>query len=74
MMRKEYFNCNCSDNAHTFVLMSFPPGGEAAHDYLYVSMFLNDSCGFWRRAWRGIKYIFGHKSVFGDWDEILLCE
>ena len=28
--------------------------------------------GFWQRVWTGIRYIFGYKSRYGDFDEMVL--
>ena len=29
---------------------------------------------FWKRLWRGLKYIFGHKSNYGNFDEFILSK
>jgi hypothetical protein len=29
---------------------------------------------FFKRFWLGLKYAFGYKSKYGDWDEIVLDE
>jgi hypothetical protein len=41
-------------------------------EYLYVHFYLHDYNRWWKRLWHGIKYIFGHKSRYGHWDEILI--
>lgn len=28
--------------------------------------------GFFNRLWIGLKYAFGYKSKYGDWDEMIL--
>lgn len=41
-------------------------------DLLYVYPKLHTYNGFFKRLWIGIKYAFGYKSRFGEFDEILL--
>lgn len=40
---------------------------------VYLSVHLV-SGSFWQRLKNGIKYIFGHKSIYGDFDEFLFKE
>lgn len=39
-----------------------------------VQIHLKNYKGFFERVWVGVKYIFGYKSKYGDWDEMLLDE
>jgi hypothetical protein len=39
---------------------------------LYVETHLVTHKNFFKRLWVGLKYAFGYKSRFGEWDEILL--
>jgi hypothetical protein len=39
---------------------------------LYVETHLVTHKNFFKRLWVGLKYTFGYKSRFGEWDEILL--
>jgi len=39
---------------------------------LYVETHLVTHRNFFKRLWVGLKYAFGYKSRFGEWDEILL--
>jgi hypothetical protein len=46
--------------------------GEYPPD-LYLGIHL-DNCGgrFWRRLWYAVRYLFGYKSRYGAWDELIL--
>lgn len=68
--RQKLFICECGDISHQFVLSYYPDDKD--WDEAYIEIFLTDNCGFWKRLWYGIKYIFGYKSRFGAFDEILL--
>lgn len=39
-----------------------------------VQVHLVNYRNFFQRVLVGIKYIFGHKSKYGDWDEMILDE
>lgn len=41
---------------------------------LYVTLHLQNHKGFFKRLLHGLKYIFGHKSIYGEWDEFLFKE
>lgn len=34
----------------------------------YVSIFLNQYRGFFKRLWVAVKYVFGYKCRYGHWD------
>lgn len=58
--------CKCSSSEHQMIFRSFKN-----EDEIYVDVHLTDQ-GFFRRLKHGIKYIFGYKSKYGAWDEIIL--
>ena len=66
-MNHELFVCTCGDVDHQMIISMFDDEPE-----LYVTMHLVRA-GFFRRLWTGIKYIFGKKSIYGDFDEIILA-
>jgi hypothetical protein len=68
-MDREYVECNCSCSEHTLRFAWFRNEKDPA---LYVDVFLHQYYGFWKRLWLGIKYICGHKSKYGHFDEALL--
>ena len=58
-----YFECHCGSSEHTlrFVL-------DKEHKELYTDIYLNQWRPLWKRVWVGVKYIFGYKSKYGEWD------
>ncbi len=62
-----YVRCECSSQEH-FVVFDYDQefGDFCFHVYLY------DHKSFFGRLWEGLKYIFGYKSKYGHFDEILL--
>lgn len=60
--------CACHTKDHTVFFDYDESDGE-----LYLTIHLVDlGGGFWQRLWRGLKYAFGYKSRFGDWDELII--
>jgi hypothetical protein len=55
-----FFECDCYSEEHTLKFNYSPEDRE-----VYCTIFLDNPC-FWKRIWRGIKYIFGYKSRYGD--------
>lgn len=69
-----HVDCSCLHPEHQLRFHYDPEFyGEDVEErgLLQVEVFLTDG-GFWRRLKTGIKYIFGHKSSFGHFDEILI--
>ena len=65
-MKKTYLECDCWSLDHVMRLSYF----EDEPDTLYVETHLR-SYGFFRRVWHAIKYVFGYRSRYGDFDEYL---
>lgn len=59
--------CECSSCEHQMIVR-----WDGSDNEVYVEVHLADSKGFWKRMWHGLKYIFGHKSRYGAFDEIIL--
>lgn len=69
-MTEELLLCQCGDPAHQLI-MFYDDDIEAPA--VYVSVHLSPEPNFFKRLWRGIKYIFSNKrSIYGDFDEIIL--
>jgi hypothetical protein len=64
----QVFICECHSFEHQ---MKFIHDAEDNSLYVYVHL-TKDS--FWRRLKKGIQYIFGHSSRFGEWDEFIFQE
>ena len=61
------FLCECSSCEHQFIVRWDNDDKE-----VYISIHLANYLGFWKRLLEGIKYIFGHKCRYGQFDEIIL--
>ena len=75
-LKSEYFECQCNCNEHTLKLwLDSEPidPKDPWNGIIYVSVFLASDV-WYKRLWYGLKYIFGYKSKFGAFDEILLRE
>lgn len=69
-MTEELLLCQCGDPAHQLVVFYDNNPEEPA---VYVSVHLSPESNFFKRLWRGFKYIFSnHRSIYGDFDEIIL--
>jgi hypothetical protein len=64
---RKVFVCNCSTLEHQIAIWY-----DDEDETLYFEPHLNDSLGFWFRLVTAVKYIFGVKSKFGAWDEVVL--
>lgn len=69
-MEHEILLCQCGDPSHQLIFFydddDFAPA-------VYVSVHLSPEPNFFKRLWRGLKYIFSRKrSIYGDFDEIVL--
>lgn len=65
-MKNELFLCECNSIEHQ---LTFSYDEEECE--VFVSIHLVPDT-FWKRVKNGIKYIFGHRSIYGDFDEFIL--
>lgn len=65
---EELFICRCHDVQHQFIISTVD---FDEHPEVYLSVFLYPA-GFFKRILYAVKYIFGHRSVFGYFDEIII--
>lgn len=66
---EEILVCACSSLEHQVIIRGYSDGDE-----LYVNIHLNSSDNIFKRIWIGIRFIFGYKSRFGEWDEFVLTK
>ena len=64
-----YFECSCGSTEHT-IRFTIDKGDKELHTDIY----LNQWRPFWKRVWVGIRYIFGYKCKYGEWDCWILNE
>lgn len=61
--------CNCGLPEHQIIARWTPGDGD---EELYLDIHLTHWEGFWRRLWAGLRYAFGYKSRYGEFDELCL--
>lgn len=61
----ELFICQCQNTEHRLIFSYFPDENK-----VYVSVHLIPAT-FWKRLVNSIRYLFGHKSKYGDFDEFI---
>ena len=66
MIEQKIFICECHSYCHQAIFLWDDEGKS-----LYVTIHLITHRNFFKRLWQGLKYAFGYKSNFGDWDEFL---
>lgn len=67
-MKTELILCECSSPEHQIIIHK-----DEDYNTVYCSIHLNNY-SFWKRLIIGVKYIFGYKSQYGAWDEIILTD
>lgn len=65
-MESELIRCECSSMEH-IVIFSY----DADYNHIILSVHLSPK-PLWQRILWGIRYILGYRSVFGDFDEVLI--
>ena len=67
-MEREILICQCESIEHQ---ISFSWIGDDKDGDVYMEVHLAP-LGFWQRVINSIKYIFGHRSKYGDFDEMII--
>lgn len=73
-MNTELIICQCNSTDHQFIFLydeDVDKDGKIIDRTVYIHTHLN-TFGFWQRLKHGIKYIFGYKSRYGDFDEFII--
>lgn len=60
--------CECGIKEHMFALTHWDIGGNEEELYLSVHLFHWEN--FFRRILVAVKYIFGYRCRYGEWDEV----
>jgi hypothetical protein len=67
-METEILICQCHSLEHQ-ATFSWIGNDEDGDVYMEVHL---APLGFWQRVVNGIKYIFGHRSKYGDFDDMII--
>ena len=63
--------CECASPEHQVILSSIFED-EPEYQMVFISFHLVTYRNIFRRVWRSVRYIFGYRSRYGDWDEIMI--
>ncbi len=71
----EYFECSCRTPEH-LIKFTYEYCDEKGFEEneLVVSTYLNQRNGFFCRVWSAIKYVFGSKCEYGNFDVTIIEE
>ena len=68
-MKRHVLICDCGDYEHQ-VVFSFPDDDREMFCAPHLTTWKNPL----RRLWVAIRYVFGYRSQFGAWDELVMTE
>ena len=67
-MERQVIDCACHSDEH---ILLFSKNDEEDYKCVYLSYHLQND--YWyKRIWKGIKYIFGFKSKYGNFGEVII--
>ena len=67
---EELFICQCGDPRHQFIISADKETTEGP--CAFVSVHLNREHNVFKRIWTAIKYVFGRRCIYGDFDEVII--
>lgn len=68
MDKQDLFICACHSVEHQLI-MSYSTDDDFKE--VYCSVHLKPERNIFKRIWYALKYIFGHRSIYGDFDEFI---
>lgn len=63
-MKRTLYSCRCGSLEHIFIV-------SADESDAFIEIHLAP-LPIWQRIWNAVRYAFGHRSKYGDFQEILL--
>ena len=68
-----WVRCDCHSPEHLFVLEYFP-NDEDFDEWgtMYMQIHLANWYGIFRRLWAALRYVFGYRCRYGEFDEVLI--
>lgn len=63
------FICSCNSVEHQLIMTYFTD--DDGEEEVYCSVHLKPESNIFKRVWKAVKYIFGHRSIYGDFDEFI---
>lgn len=72
-VEKLYIQCECSSDEHLVKLSRWKnDSGDPDDDWVSLTVHLHAWEGFFRRIWVAIKFVFGYRCRYGEWDEVVI--
>ena len=68
MDKQELFICACNSVEHQLIISHFNDKRDCE---VYCSIHLKPERNLFKRIWKAVKYISGHRSIYGDFDEFI---
>lgn len=66
MDKQELFICACHNVEHQLIMLYSEDNDDKE---VYCSVHLKPEPNVFKRIWGAVKYVFGHRSIYGDFDE-----
>jgi hypothetical protein len=72
-LKTDLFVCTCGDVQHQLIVRYWK-GLVHKEDKpeVFVEVLLNPELNIWKRIVNAVRYIFGYRSKYGDFDEVIL--
>lgn len=67
--KRALFICDCENTEHQLIF-SYDEN-DKDDESLYVTVHLKPEQNICKRIWRAVKYIFGYRSRYGEFDEFI---
>lgn len=72
-MEREFLICECESLEHLACFTFFDDDEMKDEDFKFVTLSVRlKKLPFFERLKKGVKYIFGHTSSYGDYDEFII--
>jgi hypothetical protein len=67
-MKNEIFICDCYSPEHQIIFATDIFEENEQIEGIFFQVHLTTCDNFFKRLWKGLKFAFGHKSKYGEWD------
>lgn len=67
-MKNKIFICDCYSPEHQIIFNTDLFEEDDFIEGIFFQVHLTTVDGFFKRLWKGLRYAFGYKSRYGEWD------
>ena len=71
-LERDVIICQCNSAEHQIIFNYLETDDPSDFDELSVEIHLTPVYGFFQRIRHAIKYVFGHRSRYGDFDNVII--